>query len=235
MGNLLKLNDYLTYTGDINQHKLKETKKFTYWFRFKFLSFILSPILFFIEYFRFKKIWNLVKYELQYNEPIREWLDKQEFILAGNKFVKIDVINNDNILFYEKSNEVRNGKIENQFNKALLEIIQKNCQTDIENYINIQVSSKIEHSSIDELANTAELTVEEIEKMDLINPEIANIKDKEKLSNSRLLKNDTLKYVTYSVILRYNRSLIYHEKSLFFILFLITCLLIFCMIFFILF
>ena len=104
---------------------------------------ILCPIFLLLEYMCYKYFWkNIVIKEMLSSDEIVDFLDKNEFGYTGNYILKSDLLSYNE--FYDRLdlNEAKQ-LIKKDFVTAISEIITKNISINIEDFINLTVTTEI--------------------------------------------------------------------------------------------
>lgn len=113
----------------------------------KKIVYILSPLLGFLEYINMRKSWKIIIEELLTKDDVVNWLDKQEFGLEKFQLRKKDLIQSGSYYDVINFSDVERT-IKKEFINAFGEQIEKSCDVNIENEINLNVN--VSHdSSID--------------------------------------------------------------------------------------
>jgi hypothetical protein len=108
----------------------------------KFLFFLFSPIMVFLEYICYSYYWNkIILVELATNDDIINYLDKQEFgfNFLKTKIYKKDVIPKDNQFYSIRTNPELKKYMMKEFIDVFYEIIKKSSSFNIENYISLVI------------------------------------------------------------------------------------------------
>lgn len=108
----------------------------------KFFKIFLAPIWFIQEWLCFKKYWKIILGELIENDPIFEFLDRNEFGLEKNRIVKKDLIETHEFLHGRKLDECKEI-IKKEYVSELSNIIKSNCNINIEEIISLIVNTDI--------------------------------------------------------------------------------------------
>lgn len=110
----------------------------------KWFRILLAPIWLILEYICYVKYWKrIIIPELITNDKIFEFLDKNEFEYTKDKLIKKDLI--DEIeSFNGKDLDTIKYEVQKEYTEHLINLISKNCSTNIEEYLSLIVNTDLE-------------------------------------------------------------------------------------------
>lgn len=116
----------------------------------KFFKIFLAPIWLLLEYICYQKYWkNIILLEFITNDKLFEFLDNNEFGYKKGRFVKKDLIDDNEYLSGRKLDDCKHI-IKREFIETLTDLINTECTTNIEDYISLIVSTDIKISKVDD-------------------------------------------------------------------------------------
>lgn len=123
--------------------KIKKSR----WNKFKHVLF--TPYYFFMESFCRRKIWvNYIMRDMITNDEIIDFLDKQDFTIRNNVFIKKGLCNDpeksekDNIYNFSDMEKVKDF-VTKDYIQYFIKLLTKNFQFDVENYVNLHVKTEV--------------------------------------------------------------------------------------------
>lgn len=108
----------------------------------KFYKILLAPIWLIQEYICFKKYWKIILAELIENDSIFEFLDRNDFGLENNRLIKKEPIDSHEFLKGRKLEECKEI-IKKEYISVLFDLISKNCNINIEEFVSLIVNTDI--------------------------------------------------------------------------------------------
>lgn len=120
-----------------------EKQENNFWFKMLF-----APIWCILEYICFLKIWKKhILPELVTNDEIFSFFDKNDFAYQKNKFIKKDLVDEQQKLSGHNLEEVK-YIVKQDYIEAFTKKISENCSTNIEDFITLIVNAEMEVRSI---------------------------------------------------------------------------------------
>lgn len=110
--------------------------------KYSILTIIFAPIFFLLHRKECKYFWDIIINEFGDNDEIVKFFDRNEFGLTPLKIYKKDVIDDSSDLI-NYSTENLKEVIFKDYSQSLLQLFNKNCTIDVENYISLLVDVEL--------------------------------------------------------------------------------------------